>query len=136
MDPRIFDKTIILITKALDFRALRHQLIASNIANVDTPNYKAVDIEFEDELQRVLNCKDSISLQRTHPEHLPYFSELQTLTPKVITESSSSQRIDGNNVDLDKEMVKLSENNLMYDALIEALIKKFQLLKIAIKEVK
>src|SRR5262245_35188310 len=91
-----------LLAKLLDAVALRHRAIAQNVANVNTPGYRRLDVSFEDALAQEL---------RTHPE-----SQATTLKPNVIEQGGGPERADGNNVDIDAEMGRLSKNALLYNA--------------------
>ena len=126
----LFKGTFPIIEKALDLRALKHSVTVANIANRDTPNYKAFNMIVEDELQRAMGGAKKLELQRSHKDHLPASGttdgavKLQTEEPSQI-----SLRRDGNTVDIDREMAKLAENQLMYDALARIVSKKFNSLK-------
>lgn len=65
----LFSRTITMLEQGLDYAALREKVIANNIANVDTPNYKAKDVRFRTELDRALQ---PLEAKRTHPKHLPF----------------------------------------------------------------
>ncbi|MFQ5559128.1 MAG: flagellar basal body rod protein FlgB [Nitrospinota bacterium] len=119
--------------KALDYKAERHNLLASNIANSETPGYKAVDISFEDQMKQVLDAKNGKGLSLTHEKHLNgMVSRLGQVTPEFLVDRSAG-RLDGNNVDMDREMSRLAENTLTYNAVSQILAKKFAGLKFAIE---
>ena len=73
MPLNIFGPTYDLLGKVLDLRSQRHILVSSNIANADTPRYKAVHIKFEDELKRALPSNDNLRLKTTHKKHVPHY---------------------------------------------------------------
>lgn len=135
---RIFDSTTLKgMEKALDGAALRQKVIANNIANVDTPNYKAVEVTFEDQLRRALEKEvtGGLGLKTTHPRHISVNEEGSTvfnMEPQIRTVKGTSYRNDKNNVDIDREMAKNSENELYYNAVIRALNDEFKLLRTAI----
>jgi len=114
------DLTILLLEKVLDACILRHRVIANNIANVDTPGFRASRVIFEEELKKVLPGNNSLS-------------KLKNIKPVVIREKNSSFREDFNNVDIEKEMVKLSENTLRYHLYIQSLIAKLRTIRSAIE---
>lgn len=129
---RIFSRTINLLEKILDFRAKRHNILVSNISNVDTPRYKAKDITFEDQLKKVIG--DNAHLKRTNVNHLPINSEnFNEIKPNIISSPSTLMREDLNTVDIDKEMTKLAENNIMYNASADIISKLLQLVKYSIE---
>ncbi|MCX8044274.1 MAG: flagellar basal body rod protein FlgB [Desulfobacterota bacterium] len=131
----LFGPTYSLLAKALDLRSQRHAVIASNIANAETPGYKAVSLRFEDELNKIISSRNSLHLVRTNPNHLPY-SDIEHVRPVIVQSLSRVTRIDGNTVDLEEELTALSKNQIMYDALAQILKRKFDGLASTIKELK
>jgi flagellar basal-body rod protein FlgB len=131
----LFGKTVTILEKVLDLRSLRHNLIVSNIANMDTPGYQASELAFGEELAKALRTGENVTLKKTHPRHLPVREAyLGNIRPKVISSPPLVLRSDLNSVDIDKEMAKLAENTLMYNALAQILSRKFLGLKNAIQE--
>lgn len=102
-----------LLKKSLDATSLRSKAIASNISNINTKDYKRKYVTFEDSLKQSV---DDLELKTTDEKHLNYGSEYGEI--KMETDNSSSMREDGNNVDIDNEMVNEAANTLMYNALI------------------
>jgi flagellar basal-body rod protein FlgB len=136
MEPQgIFSGTISLLEKTLDLRSIRHNLIISNVANMDTPNYKAFDIVIKEELEKSMGAGKNIKLEKTVPGHL---SGRETYPGNVKSRDAGTQQFtmkgNGNSVDIDREMANLSENNLMYNALAQIISRKFEGLKNVIKE--
>jgi len=128
---KLFDKTMALVERSLDIRGSRHQILSSNIANVETPDYVAKDLPFQKIFERFLETSPTIPLQKTHPHHLPASEGLpfsQDFTTEVETDPASAP------VNIDREMAKLAENDLMFQAGVQALIKKFEALKSTITE--
>lgn len=130
----IFDKTFSILEKNLDLRSVKHNLIVSNIANMDTPNYKAFDLIVEEELEKVLRAEKNIEPEKSHPVHFPFReTRPDNIKFKAVETSQFIKRDDGNTVDIDKSMAKLSENSLLYNASTQIIAKKFQTLKNAIQ---
>lgn len=131
----IFSGTISTVEKVLDLRSLKHNLIVSNIANVDTPRYKGFDMIIEEEIGKATGTNNSVNLTRTKDGHLPG-RKISVGNPesKFVDKLPLSVRGDGNTVDIDKAMADMAENNLMYNALAQILSKKFTGLKTAIQE--
>ena len=110
---KIFGGTIKILERSLDLRAERHNIILSNIANIDTPNYKAKDIVFESELKK--SMESNASLQTTQVNHIPLGNTGNGEIRPAISETKPLYiREDLNTVDIDKEMTKLSENNDLF----------------------
>lgn len=130
MFPRHMDVT----AKVMDFQLQRQNIVSSNLANINTPGYKARTLEFEKDLQAALDLSDSGAVSRTHSQHMPSkfsvddteASVVKDLAPRVV------QGLD--NVDLDKEMAAMAKNNLLYATLATVIQKNFAGLKQAIQE--
>lgn len=130
----LFDKTISLLGNTLDLRAARQKLLASNIANEETPGYRAVDINFEDELRRREGSSVAgLTPVSTNPLHMLGVN-LTAGQPRILDRATDIEGYDGNSVGIESEMVKLSENSLMYDVSSKMLKSKFNILMTAIKE--
>lgn len=127
-------ENISLMEKALDAKWLRNEVIANNIANADTPNYKKTKVIFEDYLRDFLSKNNRISLSTTNDRHIKKIYSPLTLKPVLYREENTAYREDGNNVDVEKEMVELAENSLSYNVLVEQVSKEFSLLRTAINE--
>jgi flagellar basal-body rod protein FlgB len=126
----LFKGTLPLLEKAMDLRSLKHNVTVSNIANKDTPNYKAFDLVVEEELEKVMGSEKELGLKRSRRGHLPGRTiGGGAVRPGIDDTSQLSFKRDGNTVNIDKEMAKLSENNLMYDVLAQIISKKFHGLK-------
>ena len=108
-----------LMKKMLDYSAARQKALANNIANVNTPGYQRIDVEFEQELKSVLSRNDE--------------KALKNLGFKNVRTKETTIRNDRSNVDIDMEMAKLSENTLVFNIYSTLLKKKFQSLKNIIK---
>jgi len=126
----LFKGTFSLLEKAMDLRSLKHNATVSNIANKDTPGYKAFDLIVEEELEKVMGSGKDLGLKKTRQGHLPGRTAGGiTVRLGIDNTSQLSFRRDGNTVDIDKEMAKLSENNLLYDSLAQIISRKFRGLK-------
>jgi flagellar basal-body rod protein FlgB len=112
------------LANALTARARRQSAIAANIANADTPGYRAVDVSFRGLLAR---AGAGPSLATTHPAHLAAASE--AAGGETVLLSGGTPRRDGNDVNVDREMVKLAQNQLEYQFFARALAGKFRKLK-------
>lgn len=133
----LFGNTLVMLETVLDFQSERHTILATNVANVDTPGYKGHDLRFADELKRAIDTEGMISLKKTSEKHLPLeLSKLKAAEPRLVVTSDSPPRLDGNTVDLDKEMTKLAENSLYYTVTAQILSKKMRGLRTAISEVR
>jgi len=131
---RLFDNTTNLLAKVMALRARKAEVISGNIANIDTPGYKARQVTFLDQLQDALGESDKLPLLKTHKAHLPVSRGISEVEPLIQTQESPLAGFDQNTVDLDHEMAALAENNLNYNAAVQMLHKKLNILKNAIVE--
>jgi flagellar basal-body rod protein FlgB len=112
-----------LVQRALDASALSHNVIANNIANVDTPGFKRSEVVFNEQLKSALavrqDSSQQLELARTDDRHIPLedVPSLSEIRPKVETDLTSSLRNDGNNVDIDREVSLLAQNTVWYQTL-------------------
>lgn len=117
-----------LAQEALDYRAIRQDLIAGNIANVDTPFYKPKDISFENMLaekraQHLGKNLNELNLAKTNGMHLEPKHINNANKTEIFFRDGHMARNDGNSVDIDTETTELSKNGMMYNALLAALKK-------------
>jgi len=130
----LFRGSIPLLNKAMDLRTTRHGLITSNIANLDTPQYKAFDLMVEDELEKVAGNGQKMNLHQTRSGHLPPRERRSDGIPGLVEiEGHPFQSVEGNTVDIDRTMSDLTENSLKYNATARILSKKFQGMKSVIQ---
>lgn len=136
MVDRIFDnETLLALKKALDAASLRQKVIANNIANVDTPGFKRADVAFEDELRAALEAQEKLELKTTHPRHISNRGKsLKDIQPKTFIQSDTTYRNDLNNVDIEQEMAKLTENNIIYNTIAQLISEKLRMLRTTIQE--
>ena len=131
----IFNTTVELLGKSIDLRTKNQNLISSNIANAETPNYNPKSLVFEDELQGALKGRQKGTPAITDPRHIPLKGaneRLQSVTGRVVETPSKTPGKDGNAVELENEMTKMSENQIMYNASVQILSKKFSGIRAAI----
>jgi flagellar basal-body rod protein FlgB len=113
---------------------MQHRVLASNIANIDTPNYKAVELAVAEEMSGNRNHTSGIQLVQTQPGHLPLKNNAADhVKLKVAKPPELSLRGDGNTVDLDRTMGSLAENTLLYKTAAQIISQKFNGLKNVIK---
>ena len=102
---------------ALNLRAARQELMASNIANADTPGYKARDIDFASALKGAMSGSEAkLSMSRTAPEHIGSDSGETVLGAPVLYRTVVQPSADGNTVDMDVERAQFADNALRYEA--------------------
>lgn len=115
--------------KAADASWMRNDILANNIANVDTPGYKRQDIDFESQLKTAMRNTRYKSVDA----RVDAISSTE-LKPRIYTDSANfSYRLDGNNVDIDTESAQLAANQIRYNGLINAINGDFTNLKMVMK---
>jgi flagellar basal-body rod protein FlgB len=122
-----------LYNKVLDGLWLRDKTINHNISNVNTPNYKKLTVNFEDQLKLALE-KNKSNLTRTHIKHLPVAKSIEEIEPNISVDRSHAYRFDKNNVNIDTEMADLAKNTIMYNAVINQVTNEFDKIKNVINE--
>ncbi|HVN23145.1 MAG TPA: flagellar basal body rod protein FlgB [Syntrophorhabdales bacterium] len=101
-----------LVSKALDVRNVYHKVIAGNIANVDTPGFKEKDIDFKKQLERRMSFSaGNVDIQESPQDSLGFAA------------------LDENTVNMETQVMKMTENSMYYDALVQAISKKFSLMR-------
>lgn len=130
------DPTFKILSYALDGLSMRQKAIANNVANVDTPGYKAERVTFESQLQAAVRngtANGGLSLKTTNIRHMG-FSTSFSPAPISVIQQNSTMRNDGNSVDIDVEMTNLAETTLRYQALSQLAGMKITLIKNIIRE--
>jgi flagellar basal-body rod protein FlgB len=126
MADMMFDKTTAVLAKVLDGTATRQRVLADNLANVDTPHYTRRDLNFEGEL------RDRMSQSTTDPD--THIRAIEEMALHVEDDTASPYRVDGNNVDIEREMVEVAKNSLQYESAAQLLSMKIRGLRSAISE--
>jgi flagellar basal-body rod protein FlgB len=134
------DNTMSILGQALDGLTARQAAITSNLANIDTPNYQPVTIDFETALQRELASMDpspgnpigpssgpsaDLAMETTDPRHYSSVGSLGDGSSAAIGTASENTRNDGNKVDLETEMTALTQTQLQYEAASRLITGKF-----------
>ena len=133
----VLDQSTSLVTlkKALDAQAMRQRAHAQNIANAETPGYRRVAVDFEEQLKETLENNRPGGLARSDLRHLKG-DGAQSLADLEATVRSEQPDPDGsgvNGVDLEREMAEMAETQIRYMASIELLKRRYASLKMAIR---
>jgi flagellar basal-body rod protein FlgB len=118
---------VAFLSQAMDLRTQRHQTLASNIANADTPNYKARDFSFEEAMRNSMAGRTEaggIALNTTSSGHLQGSGLSGPAALKFRSETQSA--VDGNTVDMDVERSHIAENALQYQIVSQLISEKFK----------
>lgn len=133
----VSDKTLNALTTALNFREMRQEVISSNIANANTPGFKAKKVDFEEALARALDTDGQMQMNVTDERHFDVGNGgFNNLEPEIYEDPNGVVSENGNTVDTEAEMGRMAENKLMYDAIVQLVNKKMGLMKYAINNEK
>ncbi|MDH5447296.1 MAG: flagellar basal body rod protein FlgB [Gammaproteobacteria bacterium] len=130
--PINFDSALGIHADALRIRSQRAEMLASNMANADTPNYKARDIDFQSALKMATSGQSSAGIKTTHHNHLAT-SGGQFASPEVQYRTSMQDSLDGNTVDEQIEQAQFMQNAVQYQASLNFLSARFKGITRALK---
>ena len=132
---KIFDKTTDALAASMAFRDLRHKVTAANVANAETPGYKAKKMDFEDALARALDLEGFGAQAASSPDHFAMGTgSISRAKADVYDNPEGNVTNDGNTVDLEREMAGLQENSILYKAALRLISKKLGTLAYAATE--
>jgi len=130
----LFETHVDLTAKVMDIRLERQNLVMGNIANVNTPQYKARRLEFEEKLQSALNQNANGKMTRTSQSHMPSAFTSGTFKGEGMQDFKPRHIYGQDAVDLDKEMTISTKNGMMYNALAQVIQKSFTGMQKTIQE--
>lgn len=126
------------IEVALNGLSARQRAISNNLANIDTPEFKASDVRFEEQLRSAMardRREPSVRLISHHPRHFgEETDDIEEIRPTVLRMDNTTMRVDGNNVDIDREMVRLAETAITYNALVQLTSSRLSLARYLVNE--
>jgi flagellar basal-body rod protein FlgB len=132
---QLLDKTTSALSTALNMRLLRHNLTSTNIANAETPGFKAKKLDFEDALARAVDIDGLKSMSTSNENHFNIGNgPISSLAPEIYDDPDGALNNDNNSVDMEKEMANMAENNIMYRAALQLINKKLAALKYAAQD--
>lgn len=124
-----FDTALGIEPKALAFREKRGEILATNLANADTPNFKAQDMDFKAVLKQ--SVASGMSMERTHKAHI--VPPKQVFGANVMYRNPNQVSLDGNTVETHVEQAKYAENAVQYEASLQFINNKFSGLMTAVR---
>ena len=130
----LFEQNIHLVGKVMDLRLQRQNVVMANVANVNTPKYKARKLAFEEDLQSALQLDAKGRMTRTDKKHMPAEFDVNGVQGKGIADFKPRTVYGEDVVDLDKEMAAMAKNGMMYNALSDVISKGFTGLQSVIAE--
>jgi flagellar basal-body rod protein FlgB len=132
-----FGKNLEIMTRELDVAALRQSVIANNVANADTPNFKRSVVNFESQLRRALDSEREPRFPQaiTDPRDIPFDKPLdwRQVKPRRILDYLTESKNNGNNVDIEEEGTNALTNQLLYTTLVQAVTSEIQGVNIVLR---
>lgn len=138
----LFGTTVELLAKSVDLRTQQHNLISSNLANAETPGFVPRTLEFERQLQSAVKKSSSPpgagSSAQPNPRHIPLKGDaaarIQQVRGTVVEVPAQTPGRDNNGVELENEMNRMMQNQVLFNASAQLLAKKFEGLRSALRE--
>jgi flagellar basal-body rod protein FlgB len=131
----LIDHTMQLLHRTLDLRQARQRVIASNIANEETPGYRAADFNFQDSLQAAQRGRGPVTLAVTQSQHMGVRGDaVQQVTGDLNPVPAGDLPLDANTVNIELEMAKMSDNAMQYNSAASIMAIRFRHLMGAIRE--
>ena len=125
----LFGKNLDIIQRELDVSVLRRNVIANNIANSDTPNFKRTVVNFESQLKRALDSEKVKPFPQllSDKRHIPFYRPMdyRKVEPRRVLDYLTTAKNNGNNVDIEEEMMNAMENQLLYQTLVQVVSSEF-----------
>lgn len=122
-------KNLDILRRAMDVATLRREVIANNIANADTPNFKRTTVSFESQLKRALDseAKPAVRQFLTHERHIVFDRSLdyRKVEPNLTLDYLTTAKNNGNNVDIEEEMMAALENQLLYQTVSQVMTSEY-----------
>jgi len=130
----IFDRTMQLLHRTLDLRQARQRVIVSNIANEETPGYRAADLNFQDSLQAAQRGRGPVTLAVSQSRHIgPRGEGFQRVVGTLGPVPAGDLPLDANSVNIELEMAKMSDNAMQYNSAASIMAIRFRQLMSAIR---
>ncbi|PRX72457.1 flagellar basal-body rod protein FlgB [Cohnella sp. SGD-V74] len=123
------------LENAIQAAAMRQRVLSNNIANNDTPYFKRSDVAFEEMLTQAIGSQGTRALagKLTDARHIPINGAYPSPGPRVVTDESTAFNNNKNNVDIEKEMALLAENQLRYNLMSQQVAHEAKMMRIGIQ---
>lgn len=131
-------KNMDIMHRTMDVSVLRREVIANNVANAETPNFKRTDVNFEAQLKRVLDSEQyrvQPEARVTDPRHMTFDvkQSYQDVMPKRVLDYLTNSKPNGNNVDMEEELMASNQNQLLYQTLAQTVGAQFNMVNMVLK---
>jgi flagellar basal-body rod protein FlgB len=132
-----FGRTVDLMRRGMDVAVVRRNVIANNLANAETPEFKRTVVNFESELARALaseRVKPPVQFV-SDPRHIPFYQprDYRSVRPRQVLDYLSTAKNNGNNVDVEEEGMLAQQNQLLYQTLATAIGAQYNLVNLVLR---
>ena len=129
-----FGKTVDILQRSMDTSLLRREVISNNIANAETPDFKRSDVSFEAELSKALASENKRTLPAkvTDPRHMSFNQtvDYKSVRPRRVLDYLTQSKNNGNNVDIEQEVMMATQNQMMYELMTQSVSFQFSQINI------
>ena len=130
-------KNLDILRKAMDVSVLRNNVIADNIANADTPNFKRTVVNFESQLKRALDSENSREFKPllSDSRHIPFHRTLdyRNVKPRLVLDYLTTAKNNGNNVDIEESMMNALQNQLLYQTMAQVVSSQYSQINLVLR---
>ncbi|MDA3808785.1 MAG: flagellar basal body rod protein FlgB [Spirochaetaceae bacterium] len=126
-----FGKTVDILQRTMDVSMVRREVIANNIANAETPNFKRTDVNFEASLARALaseKAPKNLEAKMSSTNHIPFNRavDYKSVQPRFVLDYLTQTKNNGNNVDIEYETMAATQNQMMYELMTATISSQFK----------
>jgi flagellar basal-body rod protein FlgB len=133
-----FGKTVDILQRTMDVGLTRREVIANNIANAETPNFKRTDVNFEASLARALaseNAPKNLEAKMSSSNHIPFNRQVdyKNVQPRFALDYLTQSKNNGNNVDIEQETMAATRNQMMYELMTATISSQFSRINMVLR---
>jgi len=133
-----FGKTVDILQRTMDVSLVRREVIANNIANSETPNFKRTDVNFEASLARALateNAPKNLEAKMSSSNHIPFNRSVdyKSVKPRFVLDYLTQTKNNGNNVDIEQETMESVKNQMMYELMTTTIASQFSRINMVLR---
>ena len=133
-----FGKTVDIMQRTMDVSLTRREVIANNIANAETPNFKRTDVNFEASLARALaseNAPKNLEAKMSSSRHIPFNRQVdyKSVQPRFVLDYLTQTKNNGNNVDIEQETMASTQNQMMYELMTTSMSSQFSRINMVLR---
>ncbi|MBI9097480.1 MAG: flagellar basal body rod protein FlgB [Spirochaetaceae bacterium] len=133
-----FGKTVDILQRTMDVSLTRREVIANNISNAETPNFKRTDVNFEASLARALsseNAPKGLEAKMSSSSHIPFNRpvDYKSVQPRFVLDYLTQSKNNGNNVDIEQETMAATQNQMMYELMTSTISSQFKRINMVLR---